>query len=74
VNAFRAGLLAIVVIVLFAFFGFTRTNPFATPYELRAVFDDARNLATGSPVRIAGVAVGQVTRVEATAMAATPPR
>ena len=33
VTNFRAGLLAIVVVGLGAFFGFTKTNPFADPYE-----------------------------------------
>lgn len=61
---FKAGLLAIVVIGLLAFFGFTKTNPFAHPYELKAVFADARNLQPKAPVRISGVDVGKVTKIE----------
>ena len=34
------------------------------PYELKAVFSDAQNMSTRSPVRIAGVEVGQVKKVE----------
>jgi virulence factor Mce-like protein len=64
VNAFRAGVLTLVVIVVAAYFGFTKTNPFANPYELSAVVSNAQNLKPGAPVRIAGVEVGKVTKVE----------
>jgi phospholipid/cholesterol/gamma-HCH transport system substrate-binding protein len=64
VSAFRAGVLAVVVLVLAAYFGFTRANPFANPYELHAVVRDAQNLNPGAPVRIAGVEVGKVTSVD----------
>ena len=61
---FRAGVLAIVVLGLFAYFGFSKNNPFANPYEFKAVFTDVNNLKPKSPVRIAGVEVGKVTKVE----------
>jgi phospholipid/cholesterol/gamma-HCH transport system substrate-binding protein len=64
VSVFKAGVLAITVIVLLAFFGFTKANPFANPYELKAMFRDVENLKVRSPVRIAGVEVGKVTKVE----------
>ena len=60
----RAGLIAIALIALFAYFGFTKANPFANPYELKALFRDVENLKVRSPVRIAGVEVGKVTKVE----------
>jgi phospholipid/cholesterol/gamma-HCH transport system substrate-binding protein len=63
-SPFRAGLLAIVVIGVLAFFGFTKINPFASPYKLQAAFNTANNLKPRSPVRIAGVEVGKVTKVE----------
>jgi len=63
-DGFRAGVLALVVIGLFTYFGFTKQNPFANPYELHAVFDSVNRLAERSPVRIAGVNVGKVTKVE----------
>ena len=63
-TAFKAGVLAITVIVLLAYFGFTKANPFAKPYELKAMFRDVENLKVRSPVRIAGVDVGKVTKVE----------
>ena len=40
-SAFKAGALAAILIALFAFFGFTKSNPFANKYELNAVFHDA---------------------------------
>ena len=64
-SAFRAGLLALVIVALGAYFGFTKSNPFANPYEFHAVFNDVNNLKPKSPVRIAGVEVGKVKKVEA---------
>ncbi len=63
-SVFKAGILAITVLVLLAYFGFTKANPFANPYELKAMFRDVESLKTRSPVRIAGVEVGKVTKVE----------
>jgi virulence factor Mce-like protein len=63
-SVFKAGVLAITTLVLFTYFGFTKANPFANPYELKAMFRDVENLKTRSPVRIAGVEVGKVTKVE----------
>jgi phospholipid/cholesterol/gamma-HCH transport system substrate-binding protein len=60
----KAGLLALVLIGLFAYFGFTKANPFSNPFELKALVDDARNLQARSVVRMAGVDVGRVTEVE----------
>jgi ABC-type transporter Mla subunit MlaD len=62
---FRAGLIALVVILVGTYFGFTKANPFASPYKLTAAFDTVNNLKPNSPVRIAGVEVGKVTTVEA---------
>jgi virulence factor Mce-like protein len=64
VTPFRAGLLALIVIALFSYFGFTGANPFSNPYELKASFRDAKNLRPGAVVRIAGVEVGQVSKIE----------
>src|SRR5215204_3203477 len=63
-SPFRAGVLALVLVVLFTYFGFSKANPFANPYEFKAVFNDVNNLKPKSPVRIAGVEVGKVKKVE----------
>ena len=63
--AFRAGVIALVIVLVATYFGFTKANPFANPYELEAVFDTVNNLKTRSPVRVAGIEVGKVTKVEA---------
>jgi phospholipid/cholesterol/gamma-HCH transport system substrate-binding protein len=63
-SPFKAGVLAVTIIAIAAYFGFTKANPFANPYELRAVFRDVDNLQSGSPVRIAGVDIGAVKKVE----------
>jgi phospholipid/cholesterol/gamma-HCH transport system substrate-binding protein len=61
---FRVGLLAIVLIVIASYFGFTKDIPFTHGYRLHAVFESSNNLRPGSPVRIAGVNVGKVASVE----------
>jgi len=61
---FRAGVIALCVLALFAYFGFSKSNPFSNPYTFKAVFNDVNNLKPKSPVRIAGVDVGKVTKVE----------
>ena len=66
-TALKAGVLTLVVLVVAAFFGFTKSNPFSDPYELNAVVRDAQNLKPGAPVRIAGVDVGKVTKIDAAA-------
>jgi virulence factor Mce-like protein len=60
----KAGVIAIVVIGLATFWGFTRFNPFKSPYELKATFHTANNLQPKSPVRIAGVNIGAVKEVK----------
>ncbi len=63
-SRFTAGLILIAILVTGAFFAFTKFNPFANPYEFQAVFENANNLKARSPVRIAGVDVGEVKKVE----------
>ncbi len=38
VTAFKAGVITLVLIGLFVYFGFSKSNPFSNPYELNAVF------------------------------------
>jgi len=63
-TALKAGILALVLIATFTYFGFTKANPFSDPYVLKAAVVDARNLQARSVVRMAGVDVGKVTKVE----------
>ncbi|HZI91957.1 MAG TPA: MlaD family protein [Thermoleophilaceae bacterium] len=63
-SRFTAGLIAVGLIAVATFFAFTKNNPFSAPYKLTAVFETANNLKPNSPVRIAGVEVGKVKKVE----------
>jgi phospholipid/cholesterol/gamma-HCH transport system substrate-binding protein len=64
-SPFQVGAITLVVIGILIYLGFSKDIPFVNPpYELKAVFADAQNMSTRSPVRIAGVEVGQVTNVE----------
>ena len=64
-NRFQVGLLALLVLAVGTYFAFAKDIPFTKPYELTATFDNAASLQLKSPVRIAGVNVGQVSKVEA---------
>jgi phospholipid/cholesterol/gamma-HCH transport system substrate-binding protein len=61
----RAGLLALAVILIGCFLGFTKDIPFTKPFEIDAVFESATSIRPGSAVRIAGVNVGKVKSVTA---------
>src|SRR5215213_2053137 len=65
VSPFKAGIIGIAVIALVTFFGFTRYNPLKHPFQLKAAVRSANNLQRNSPVRIAGVNIGKVKKVEA---------
>jgi virulence factor Mce-like protein len=57
------GAITLVVAVLLTYLGFAKGLPFDGRYELRATFTQANSIKPGSPVRIAGVNVGEVTGV-----------
>jgi phospholipid/cholesterol/gamma-HCH transport system substrate-binding protein len=59
-----AGAVALVVTVVAVFFAFHKDVPFTHPYEMTAVFDNVAAIQVNSPVRIAGVNVGKVSKVE----------
>ena len=63
-NPITVALIAIVVIGLICYFGFTKNNPFSQPFQFQAVFSSANSIRLSSPVRIAGVNVGKVVKVE----------
>ena len=62
--AFRWGVGALIVMMIAIYFGFTKNNPFAERFEFAAAFASSNDLKKGAAVRIAGVNVGKVTRVE----------
>ena len=61
---FTAGLIAIIVITVACYLGFTKSIPFLHHYEVKAAFKDANGLKPNSPVRVAGIEVGRVAKVE----------
>ncbi|HEY3019584.1 MAG TPA: MlaD family protein [Solirubrobacteraceae bacterium] len=60
---FQTGVIAIVLLLLVSYFGFTKSVPFRHHYTVSAMFKTANNVKPGSAVRIAGVNVGKVTEV-----------
>jgi len=63
-NPIRFGIVLLIVILVAVYFGFTKSVPFTHGYRLKAVFSSAQNIASKSPVRIAGVTVGEVVSVQ----------
>jgi phospholipid/cholesterol/gamma-HCH transport system substrate-binding protein len=63
-NPFTVGAIALIVVVIITYFGFSKHIPFTHGFRLNAVFESATSIRTNSPVRIAGVNVGKVTNVE----------
>jgi phospholipid/cholesterol/gamma-HCH transport system substrate-binding protein len=65
IGVVRAGALFAAITAVAVFFAFTKMNPFSNPYELKAVFQSSMNLKKQtSQVRIAGVEVGRVAKIE----------
>ena len=64
VSSFAAGLTLAIVVAVVSFLVFTKDIPFTQPFQLKAAFENTSNLQTNSPVRIAGVEVGKVARIE----------
>jgi phospholipid/cholesterol/gamma-HCH transport system substrate-binding protein len=60
----RFALVMLVVIAIAVYFGFTKHIPFKHGFRLNAQFATAVNIHSKSPVRIAGVDVGQVTSIK----------
>jgi phospholipid/cholesterol/gamma-HCH transport system substrate-binding protein len=62
---FQIGLIAIVLTIIGFYLAFAKSIPFTAPgYEVKAVFEDGQNIRADAPVRVAGVDVGKVTKVE----------
>lgn len=58
------GLILIVVVAVGSYVAYTKKLPWNNPYEVQAVFETAQNTRVKAQVRIAGVQVGEVTKVE----------
>jgi virulence factor Mce-like protein len=63
-NPVRFGLITVVLLAIVLYFGFTKHIPGRHGFRLKAQFATAVNIAPKSPVRIAGVPVGQVTQIQ----------
>jgi phospholipid/cholesterol/gamma-HCH transport system substrate-binding protein len=64
VTPFQAGMIALVLILIATFLAFTKDIPFTKPFELRATFENSPPIQKNQAVRIAGVDVGKVSKVE----------
>ncbi|MGB1582680.1 MAG: MlaD family protein, partial [Solirubrobacterales bacterium] len=60
----KAGVIGLIVLSVLVYFAFTKDIPFTRGYEVNAYFTNAANIQPKSPVRIAGVNVGRVAKVE----------
>jgi phospholipid/cholesterol/gamma-HCH transport system substrate-binding protein len=58
------GLIALAIVLVAVFLGFTKDIPFTKGFRVNAVFESANSLRINSPVRIAGVNVGKVKSVK----------
>jgi virulence factor Mce-like protein len=63
-SPFTAGAITLVIVVIAVYLGFTKQVPFVHHYTVQAVFPTANNIRKASPVRIAGVDIGKVTKIE----------
>ena len=63
-STFAVGAIALAVLAIGTYFGFTKSNPFAQHFEIKAAFKTVNDLKPRSPVRIAGVKIGSVTEVK----------
>jgi len=63
ISPLAAGLIGLLILVLALYGAFIHKYPWTNPYELNATFANANNLAISSPVRVAGVTVGKVTKI-----------
>jgi virulence factor Mce-like protein len=63
-SSVKAGAIALAAIAVVTYFGFTKAIPFRQHFEIKAAFKDVNDLKPSSPVRIAGVKVGEVTEVD----------
>lgn len=60
------GLVLLVVIAIGSVLAYTKELPWADRFEVHAVFTSPQTIRTSSPVRIAGIDVGEVTGIDVT--------
>src|SRR3954463_843608 len=63
-SAFKVGAIVLAVALAATYFGFTKHVPFTHGFRVKAVFPSANSIRANSPVRIAGVTVGKVKKIE----------
>jgi phospholipid/cholesterol/gamma-HCH transport system substrate-binding protein len=64
-NPVTVGLLVLLFAAIVVYAGFSKHVPFTHGFRVKAVFTNANNVRPNSPVRIAGVNIGKVTKVSA---------
>jgi virulence factor Mce-like protein len=64
-NPFLVGLLVLLLAGVAAYAGFSKHVPLTHGFRVKAVFENANNVRPNSPVRIAGVNIGKVKKVDA---------
>ena len=73
-SPFAAGAIALILIAAGTYIGFAKGLPFQSHWEIEAAFRSANGIKSNSPVRIAGVEIGRVSKVEPTAPGARSAR
>jgi virulence factor Mce-like protein len=63
-NPVLVGAIAVALVCIVTFLGFTKDNPFSDKFQVKAAFRTVNDLKPKSAVRIAGVNVGKVKSVE----------
>jgi phospholipid/cholesterol/gamma-HCH transport system substrate-binding protein len=63
-NPVTVGVLMLVVLAILVYAGFSKHVPFTHGFRVQAVFATSNNVRPNSPVRIAGVNIGKVTKIE----------
>ena len=72
-SAFKVGAIVLLIALVATYFGFTKHMPFTHGFRVKAVFQSANSIRANSPVRIAGVNVGKVKKIERAGRARTRP-
>jgi ABC-type transporter Mla subunit MlaD len=61
---FTVGAIVLAVALIVTYLGFTKNIPLTHGFQVKAVFETANSVRANSPVRIAGVNVGKVKKIE----------